>query len=201
MANGQVGTGYSMPFIAEYNNAGGVVTYSNGMDLARGVNNELSIETSDANIFYANNVQAESAGAHFTGGTVSITVDGLLYGARKVAFGINGESTVTVGSKSVKVLDYDDQQNAPFLGYAFVQRVMEDGVTYYVPIVLPKIQFTPEAISAATQEEEIDWQTTPLEAKIFRSDDATHKWLRIAERQTTEADAVAVYKAILGIAQ
>lgn len=199
MANGQVGTGFSKPFIAKYSNAGTVVTYTNGMDLARGVDNELSIETSDANIFYADNVEAESAGARFTGGTVSITVDGLLYAARKLAFGITNESTLTVNSSSVKVLEYDDEQEVPYLGYAFVQRVLEDGVTYYVPIVLPKIQFTPETVSAATQEEEIDWQTTALEANIFRSDDEKHRWLRIAERQTTEAAAVAVYKAMLGI--
>lgn len=199
MANGQVVTGFSMPFIAKYAASGGTVTYSEGTDLARGVDVEISPEVSDENNFYANNVLAESAGARFTSGTVSITIDGLLEEARKLAFGLPTPTTVTVGSSSVKVYDYDDNQDIPYLGFAFVMRTMEDGVTYYTPVVLPKIQFTAETISAATQEEEIEWQTTPLEANILRDDTANHRWQRIAERQSSEAEAVAVYKAILGI--
>lgn len=199
MANGQVVTGFSMPFIALYANSGTTVTYSSGTDLARGVDVEISAEVSDENNFYANNVKAESAGVKFTSGTVSITIDGLLAEARKLAFGLPTPSTVTVGSRSVNVYDYDDNQDIPYLGFAFVMRTMEDGAEYYTPVVLPKIQFTTETIAAATQEEEIDWQTTPLEANILRDDTANHRWQRIAERQTSEADAVAVYKAILGI--
>lgn len=197
MANGQVTTGFSMPYIAKYSATGGSVTYTDGVDLARGVDVEIAAESSDENNFYTNNVLAESAGARFTSGTLSLTIDGLLENARKLAFGLPEPSTVQANGKSVKVYDYDDQQEVPYLGFACVMRTMEDGVTYYTPVVLTKIQFTAETMAAATQEEEIEWQTTPLEANILRDDSATHKWKRIGERQTSEADAVAVYKAIL----
>lgn len=203
MANGQVITGFSKPYIALYANSGTTVTYSNGTDLARGVDIEISAEISDDNNFYANNVLAESAGAKFSSGTLSLTVDGLKETARSMAFGLPAASQVSVTlpgeqtATSVDVYDYDDRQEVPYLGFACVMRTMEDGVDYYTPIVLPKIQFTDEAIAAATQEEEIDWQTTPLEANIFRDDTANHRWKRMAERQETEEAAVAVYKAIL----
>ena len=53
---------------------------------------------------------------------------------------------------------------------------MEDGVTTYEPLILPKIQFTPEGLEAETQEEEIDWQTTELVANIYRDDTTNQDW-------------------------
>ena len=51
MAKGRVCTGFSAPFVALYSAAGGVVTYSSGQALARGVSVELEIEAGDDNNF------------------------------------------------------------------------------------------------------------------------------------------------------
>lgn len=56
MANGRVLTGFSKPYVAEYSASGNTVTYKSGMILARGVSVSLSVEASDDNIFYADNV-------------------------------------------------------------------------------------------------------------------------------------------------
>lgn len=198
MANGRVLTGFSMPWVALYANSGGTISYSGGMPLARGVSVSLDVETSDDNDFYADNVLAETDTQGFSGGTVTLTVDGLKDAARKLIMGITATKSVTVGTDGTVVFEqYDDTQAIPYVGVGFVARYMEDGVTSYVPYILNKVKFNPEGLEAATQEEEIDWQTTELEGSIMRDDSTAHAWKLIGAAQTSEAAAVDAYKAIL----
>lgn len=197
MANGKVITGYSMPWVALYSATGGTVSYSGGMPLARGVSVSLDVEGSSDNDFYADNVKAESDSQTFVSGTVTLTVDGLKEAARKLISGITTTRSVGTGGTSVSFDVYDDAQTAPYIGVGFVVRYMEEGVTTYAPFVLKKVKFSPEGLEAATQEEEIEWQTTDLEATIMRDDSATHEWMMIGADQTTEAAAVAAYKLVL----
>lgn len=197
MANGRVITGYSMPKVAVYSFASNTVTYTGLTPLARGVSVSMDVETSDSSDFYADNVMAESAGGRFTGGSITLTVDGLKDAARKLIQGLPAETTLTVGSDTVKVLEYDDRQSAPYVGIGFVVRYMENGVTSYVPVVLTKCIFDVDTLEAETQGENIDFQTAELTATIARDDTTNHTWRRIGEAQTTEALAEAVIAAML----
>lgn len=197
MANGKVITGYSMPFVALYAAANGVVTYSGGIPLARGVDVSLSVEGGSDNDFYADNVKAESDTQTFSSGTLSLTVDGLKAAARKLISGVKTTRKEGTGDTAVSFDVYDDKQEMPYVGVGFVVRYMEDGVTTYAPIIIKKVKFSPEGLDAATQEENIDWQTTKLEASIMRDDTANHEWKLIGEDQTTEEAAVAAYKLVL----
>ena len=197
MANGKVCTGFSMPWVALYAAENGTVTYSGGIPLARGVDVSLSVEGSGDNDFYADNVKAESDTQAFTSGTVSLTVDGLKDAARKLISGVTSTKTVTVDSASVSFDVYDDQITVPYVGIGFVARYMENGVTTYCPVILNKCRFNPEGLDAATQEDTISFQTQSLEAEIMRDDSANHAWKMIGDDQTTEAAAVAAYKAVL----
>ena len=199
MANGKVITGYSKPFVALYNNNEGTITYSSGMPLARGVDVSVEAETGDAVNFYADNVMAESVGGVFTGATITMTVDGLKDAARKLIMGLPNAETLTVGSESVDIYTYDDRQNIPNVGIGFVIRYMESGVTTYQPVVFTKASFSVDGLDAATQEEEIEFQTTELEASLMRDDSEHHAWRKIGADQTTEAAAVNVVKALLNI--
>lgn len=197
MANGRDITGYSLPVVAEYSVEGTTVSYGEVTPLARGVSISIDVETADSNDFYADNVLAESASGTFSGGTANMTVDGLKDAARTLIMGLPAATSLTVGSETVDVFEYDDRQSAPYVGIGFVVRVMEDGVTSYIPIVLPKALFSADSIEANTQEEEIDWQTTDLSATIFRDDSEHHRWRRVGAAQTTEAKASAVVAAML----
>lgn len=197
MANGRVITGFSKPYVALYTNTEGTVSYSSGMALARGVDVDISLETSDADAFYADNVAAETVGGMFTGGTVTLNVDGLKDTARKLIMGLPTASKVTVNSQEVDVYDYGDDQEIPYVGLGFVVRYMEDGVTSYVPYVLTKVIFDVDGLSAETQGESIDFQTAELTASLMRDDSTNHRWRRIAAAQTTEAAAEAVIQAML----
>lgn len=190
-AAGKVLTGFSLPYVALYAESNGTITYSSGQKLARGVEMTISPETSDDNTFYADNQSAESSSGTFTGGTLSVTVDGLFDTAEKLIYGLPAASS--------NWYSYDDDQAVPYVGFGAIARYMSDGVTTYTAIVLPKVRFNALELSAATQEDEIDWQTQALEATIFRADDAKHSWKKISEPQTTEAAAEALIKTMFSI--
>lgn len=199
MANGKVITGYSKPYVALYNANNGSPTYSSGMPLARGVDVSVESETGDATNFYADNVLAESVGGVFTGASITMTVDGLKDAARKLIMGLPDPTSVTVGSSTVDVYEYDDRQVIPNVGIGFIIRYMESGVTTYQPVVFTKASFAVDGIDAATQEEEVEFQTTELTASLMRDDSANHVWRRIGVDQATEAAAEDVVKALLNI--
>lgn len=192
MAAGKVITGFSKPYVAVYSYSGNKVTYANGQILARGVEVEISPEVSDANNFYADNIVAETAAGVFTGGELTLTVDGLFQAAERLIMGIGEPGTDGF-------IAYGAESAPPFVGVGFVIRYMSDGVTSYKPVVLPKVAFAPATISAATQEDEIDWQTQELIASIFRDDTAASVWQYSGGEETTEAAAEAKIKTKLGI--
>ncbi len=190
-AAGRVATGFSKPYVAEYSASGTTVTYSNGQLLARGVNVNLQPESSDDNIFYADNQAAESASGVFTGGTVELEVDGLFTSSYNLIMGIDDvDSGWTADGSSASI---------PYMGIGFIVRWMSDAVTTYQPVVLAKTKFSIPEEERATQEDEIDWQTTTLTASLMRDDTSDAAWRYRGEDFTTEAEAEAALQTFLGI--
>lgn len=192
MANGRVITGFSKPYVAKYAEEGGTVSYSDGMPLARGVEVQIEPDTTEDNRFYADNIIAESEAGVFTGGTLTLTVDGLKDEANKLVYGLPTAS-------EAGWTDYGNTQKIPFIGVGFVVRYMENNVESFVPIILTKTLFNESELDAATQEDQIDWQTQELTAQIFRDDSATQVWKRVGTAVPTEAAAEDKVKTALGI--
>lgn len=196
MANGRVITGFSKPYVALYTAtaSGGsyTISYSSGQILARGVEIQIEPETTDDNNFYADNVIAENEAGLFTGGTLTLTVDGLKDPANKLIYGLPA-------ADDDDWYNYDNTQAIPFVGFGAVIRVQEAGVVSYVPIVLPKIQFNDTGMTAATQEDSIDWQSAELTAQIFRDESVKQTWKKLGEAQVSEAAAEAMIKSFLSI--
>lgn len=199
-AAGKVCTGFSKPYVALYSCSGGAVSYSSGQILARGVEVEISVDSADNNVFYADNQAAEAVSGTFQSGELTLTVDGLLASAEKLLMGLPAPTveTVTTGV-TANVWTYDDDIDTPYVGFGCVVRYMSDGTTYYTPLALTKTKFDVPNISAATQEDEIDWQTQELTAAILRDDSSKHAWKKIGEDQTTEAAAEQIVKYFLGL--
>ena len=191
-ANGRVITGFSKPYVAKYTANGSTVTYSEGMILARGVSVSLAPESADDNNFYADNVVAESAGGVFTGGTATLTVDGLNPAARSLAMGLaeaNTEGWIEDG----------DSTEAPYLAVGYIVRYMSGGDVIYVPTVLAKTKMAIPAEEAATQEDQIAWQTTAIDFTLMRDDTENHTWRYIGADCATETAAIAALKTKLNI--
>jgi phi13 family phage major tail protein len=191
-AAGRVLIGFSKPYVARYAANAGVVTYSDGMLLARGVGTEVNPESSDDNVFRADNQDAESAAGVFTQGTTTVTVDGLFKNAAGLIFGwpeADAQGWTHEGDSAV----------APYVGYGFVAKYMSEGVISYTPYVLTKGKFGIMGTSAQTQESDIDWQTQELSLRNFRDDTANHDWRLIGSDYTTEAEAEAAIKTLFNI--
>lgn len=191
-AVGKVCTGFSKPYVAIYSAVGTTVTYSSGQVLARGVEVSIEPESSDASNFYADNVIAETVGGQFTGGTATLTVDGLLQSAESLITGVGA-------ADADGFINYGNSQDVPFVGLGFVVRYLSGGTTYYTPVILTKAILNPQSLSAATQGESIDFQTQELEFTLSRDDSANGVWKKVGADQTTEALAIAELEEFFGI--
>ena len=187
MAAGRVMTGFSLPYVALYTANGGTVTYSQGQRLARGVQVSIEAEAEDDNIFYADNISAESAPGIFTSGTATFTVDGLKLAAEQLIMGIPE-------ADDQGFIHYGENLTIPYVGVGFICRYMEDGVTSYVPYILTKCRFVTPGVDAQTATETIEWQTQEITATLLRDDTANHDWKLVGTEQTTEALAEAKIK-------
>lgn len=181
---GKVITGFSHFVIANYAAAAGVVTYSNGRIASGAVDVSLSPEASEDNKYYTDNAQSESAGGKFTGGTAAFTVKGLALDAERMMMGLPAADTDGWTA-------YGDTQVAPYLGTGYVVRFMANGQEIFTPHILCKTKYDPIQTNAATQEEDIDWQSQSLNAQLFRGDDTNHNWKLIGDDWSTEAEAIA----------
>ena len=191
-AAGRVATGFSLPYVATYANNGGTVTYSNGQKLARGVNVNITPESSSDNIFYADNQAAESAAGTFTGGQIELEVDGLLMAAERLVYGAPAAGTDGW-------TEFGDSAQVPNVGLVYIVRWMSDSVVTYQAIVHPKVKFDLPEQEFATQEDEIDWQTSSITATLMRDDTSNHNWKLESAEFATEALAEAALKTKLGI--
>lgn len=188
-AAGRVTTGFSFPYVGIYGNSGTNVTYTNVQELARGVSVSIEPESSDNNPFYANNIEAENDAGTFNGGTLTLTVDGLLQAAEALIMGI------TAGEDGI---EYGDNIAQPYVGIGFITRYRSGGQTSFVPTLIRKVKFDVIGNDAETQEEDIDWQTQELTANIYRSDNETRSWKWEGLEFATEAEAVAALTAKMG---
>lgn len=189
---GKVATGFSFPYVAKYAANEGAITFSDAMELARGVSVNVSPTTSDANKFYANNQEAESGPNRFTGGTATLTVDGLLVAAERFIMGlpVAGEDGWTA---------YGDSAQIPYVAIGYIARFMSGGQESFTPTILVKTKFQQINSDYATQEEEIDWKTQELTADLFRGDDLNHSWKYLGSDYATEAEALAALRTKLGV--
>lgn len=187
-----VTTGFSLPYVAKYSNTNGTNAYASGIKLARGVSVAVDADVVEDNNFYADNILAETENGAVSGGTLTLTVDGLAPDARRLIYGL---PTAEDGWTA-----YGDEAAVPYCGVGFIRRTMNNGVTNYWAVVFPKCKFAFDGEDAETAEDQISWQTKELEATFMRDDTASHNWKYVNDTPfTTEALAEAALKSFLSI--
>ncbi|MBQ9839004.1 MAG: hypothetical protein IJO56_05910 [Oscillospiraceae bacterium] len=201
-AAGRVCTGFSNPYVAKYAAAGGNVTYTEGMALARGVSVSIDPEVSDDDTFYANNAVAEEETGEFIKGTAKLTVDGLKDAAAQFIFGLPAsEEYAVTETLKVKVNKYGAAAKPPYVGIGVIVRYKSAGVTSYVPTVLKKGRFKLPSTEAKTAEGTgANWQTQDLEAALMRDDSSNNDWKWEFAEQATEEAADNILRAFLSVA-
>ena len=191
-AAGRVAIGFSKPWVADYSNTGNIISFSNAMLLARGVGVNIDPDSSDDNVFYADNQAAETDTGTFTGGGITLTVDGLFTKAARFLYGwkaADADGWVAV----------DDTAKTGYKAVGYITKYMSDGGITYVPTIIVKTSWNQPGEELNTQEDEIDWQTVELEGRILRGDDANHTWKFVSETEyISEETAENALKAKLG---
>ena len=76
---------------------------------------------------------------------------------------------------------------------------MSGGVESFSPVVLTKARFQVPSTNAATQEDQIDWQTQELTADLMRDDSVGKVWKKVVADVSTEAEGIEILKSILKI--
>lgn len=198
-AAGRVGVDFLHPVIARYNNAGGKVTYTDGIVAGRGVKVSLNLDTPSDNDFYADGVVAESENGLFGGGTVALTIDGAHPETDRMMHGLPAPKEVTVGDKTVAVTKFGAAAKPPYLGVGFIRVYQCAGALIYVPIVLTKCKFRSAGLDASTREKTTSWQTQEKTADLHRDDTEDQDWRWVCEDHATAADAIATLHALLNV--
>lgn len=197
---GRIPTGFSAPYVGLYNNAGGAITYTGGRRLARGVDVKLNVNPADDNVFYADNQAAESEGGTFSDGTVDLTTDAPHTDAERLIYGLPDPEPFSYGeNKTVNLAKYGDNAKPPYVGIGYVIEFQSGGKITYQSMILPKAKFLARGIEAKTREGQKNWQTQTLTANILRDDTDNHNWQIMGDEVDTEAEAIAILEAFLGV--
>lgn len=192
--------GVSKPYYAIYDEGNGVPTYSEGGLMGKLTEIDIEIESTEDNNLYADNAIAESERL-FSSGTLTLTPDDLSQDVSKAILGVKEQAVdgiTGVTDKDAKELVYDDDQNTPNLGVGFIIKKQVRGALKWRAVVLTKVMFAIPSDAATTQADTIEWQTPELSATIQRDDSTKHTWKREATF-TTEPQAEAYIKSLLGI--
>lgn len=194
--------GVSYPLFAKYTNTAGTATYSDAQLLGHAIEVDISVETSEDNNLYGDNMIVESDAGTFNSGTCTFNTSELtpemsawLLGAKEVSR--------TVGSSTVSEVVFDDDLAPAYVGFGFIRKHRINNATKWEPVVLCKLQSRIPDEDVVTQEDEIEWQTHEIEFGIFRSDEVAsdsynHPWkLTPKAMYDTEAAAQAYLNAVL----
>lgn len=200
-AAGRVCVGYSDPYVALYGCEGENVTFTDGRRLARGVSVSIAPEAAAENDFYADNELAESETGHISGGTMSLTVDGLHQAAERFVYGLPEPEDVSYGdNKTAKITKYPSAMEIPYTGVGVVVHYKSKGASICVPVIVLKNKFKAPTTEAATKGKETAWQTQTIETTFMPDDTSEPSWKWVGEDCATRAEAVAILKGILNVA-
>lgn len=193
--------GLSKPYIATYVNNNGTVTYSARAMLGKYTEIDMSLDSADENILYADNGPAETD-SQFSGGTVTVSTDDLRADVFKTVFGLVEEAiatTMATTTPTPKWMVFNDSQASPYFALAGVIKKKVDGAYKWQAFVLEKVKFRNPDLSVTTQGDTIEWQTPELEAMILRSDASGHPWYRLSTELDSEEDAAAAIEDYLTV--
>ena len=176
--------GLSKFVVGLYNNNNGVVTYTTPTTIAKMIEYTLTINSSDNNPLYADNMVAENDKGTFQSGELTMGTDELTQESSMLILGLK-ENEYTYGNKkTVKELVYDDDSQAPYLGVGFIEWHQHEDVNKYRAVFLPKVFFNIPEQAATTKGESVEWQTPSIPGTIQRSDSVeenmVHPWMNDA---------------------
>ncbi len=186
------------PWVANYHAINGVVSYSDGIKLARQTQFEATPDNADNdNDFYSDNGISETARGTSKSGTINESVDHFSQQGSQYILGVR-EEEITVGGKPYKELVYDERTKPGYLGHGIIITKRKNGKDVHRAVVHTKVMFAIPPDAAKTKGANIEWQAEELTATYMADDSGTGRWKREATFDT-EAEAVAYIETVLHI--
>ena len=190
--------GLSYMVAGKYAVSQGALAYSEGKVLGKAVSYTVNLDEPTQNNLYGDNEIAESDNQIFTTGNIALNTTEFTPDVRAWIFGITAES-VTVGTDTVNVYNYDDDTAPIYFGVGFIEYKQNGNVDYWAVRILNRVKARIPGTSATTKGETVEWQTPTITCDIYRDETAKHRWQRETELFESEADAKAFLNSIFGI--
>lgn len=175
--------GVSKPYIAEYTNNNGAVSYGTPEVLGRATEVNITLDGKDPVVLYADNGPVESV-TTFGGGNVTMGLDDLALAIFAKIMGVTKQEAAT--------LALPGDIAAPYFGLAFIGKRIYRAVAMWRLVILHKTQFKLPDLSLSTQGETVGFQTPSLEASILRDDKSPAKWSSWGDYETEAAAEAAM---------
>jgi len=191
--------GLSKPIFGQYTNTAGTISYTNGVSGGHAISWNLSIDASDDNPLYADNVVVEhDNGAAFGSGTLTLNTDELSDTLAKFLLNLN-KVTEGTSPSTIDVYNYDDSAVPITVGFGIIELHQVSDTDKYRAVMLHRCVPKFPANAATTKGESIDWQTREIEFSVERSEAAAHPWMSEAWF-TSETAALTWLNGKLGVA-
>ncbi len=202
-AAGRVVTGLSHPVVAKYNAPGGLASYTDGRVLARLRSYDLNVTTAgDGNRFFLDNAVGENAGDVFSSGVLTLVVDGLLPETERFVYGLPDPKTEQIDGETITYDAIGTDTASAVLGLGVIVEYRCNNVTSYAPVIFAKTTFRQGGDSAATREDQIDYQARSFTIDLARDDTADHAWrYNIVNYYDNEPAAIAALHKILKVVE
>ena len=193
--------GLSIPTFGKYayNATTPAVTYSEGKTMGHAIEYSADFETADENPLYGDNKIVEHDVSGFSTGTLTLTTSELTNDVSKWLLDLD-EVTTGTGNDAFSTLYWNDNAVPITVGFGIIEEHQIDDVTYYKPIIFPKLKPKFNNFAATTRGETVDWQTQQIEFTIERSDVNDHAWMYTPSvMYSSESDAQTWLNTILGV--
>lgn len=158
--------------LTEENEVAGTYTYGTGKILAKAIKADLKLNVADVPL-YADDGESERA-REFIDGDLTLTCDDLSQTVRVDLLG-NKETSETIGSDEVTVLESSTEDTPTHVGIGYIQSKIESGARKYRAILFTKVQFAEPDDTAETKGQQIAWQTPTIIGKLSRRVDTNWK--------------------------
>lgn len=143
--------------------SGSQITYDTPRELGPLIETQVNLEYRDQVLWGSNSQQENDAG--ISGGTISLNLTHISMENEAYLFGFE----TLENNMGYAITDAP----APYMGYGYIQTVIENNIIKYHGYFWKKAQFTLANRTARTKEQNIAYQTPTANGRIYAADDNT----------------------------
>ena len=182
-------TGLAYVVAAKATETNGVVSYSNGMELAEAVSADININF-ETKKFYSNN-RLRTTRRKFKDGSIKLGLDDLGQTQQKFVLGGDETDAGITGDTETKELSSGGDDTVPYLGIGFYANKVVGDTDKVRAIWLRYTKFEPSAESLKTQGESLEFANPTIVGAIYEAALADGGKVKYKDEVTVDTEAKA----------